>query len=83
MSRFVTLHKLIKAFTGWDYQYHEVRELSRTLPVMSDEFSAWWYENETLVKKVHTEKSFELDAILIILEFHNEEEALICRLRFG
>jgi thiamine kinase-like enzyme len=73
MSRFVAVHHLSKAFKHWDHESLQI----------TDEFRAWWYENETLIKKVHTEKNFELDANVVLLEFHSEEEALICRLTFG
>lgn len=83
MSKFVAVHKLSKAFKGWEHQYSSIKGMSRSLPFMTDEFNNWLHENEELIHKVHTEKDYLMDHIIVVFEFHNEEEALICRLRFG
>ena len=83
MSRYVMLHKLVRGFKTWEYQPHNLPDLQRTVPYMTEEFYSWYDENKNLIKAVHQNKSYEFDRLEICLEFYNEEETLICMLRFA
>jgi hypothetical protein len=83
MSRYVILHKLSRGFRDWEYRgSYDVRQ-RETVPTMNAEFSDWYIKNQHLVKTVHTQRMVELDRTEIAFEFHNEEEALVCMLRFA
>jgi hypothetical protein len=50
---------------------------------MNAEFSDWYRENQHLIKTVHSQRMVETDRTEIAFEFHNEEEALVCMMRFA
>jgi hypothetical protein len=50
---------------------------------MTEEFRDWYRENINQIKTVHTQRMVEYDRTEIALEFYNEEEALMCMLRFA
>ena len=83
MSRYVILHKLSRGFRDWEYRGSYVTSSRETVPTMNEEFSDWYRENQHLVKTVHTQRMVETDRTEIAFEFHNEEEALVCMLRFA
>ena len=83
MSRYVILHKLSRGFRDWEYRGSYVANLRETVPYMTEEFRDWYRENQHLIKTVHTQRMVDLDRTQIAFEFHNEEEALMCMLRFA
>jgi hypothetical protein len=83
MSRYVILHKLNRGFKEWEFHGNEIPGYRETVPYMTEEFCDWYRENQHLVKTVHTQRMVELDRTQIAFEFHSEEEALVCMLRFG
>ena len=83
MSRYVILHKLSRGFRDWEYKGSYVASSRETVPTMNAEFSDWYRENQHLIKTVHSQKMVEMDRTEIAFEFHDEEEALVCMLRFA
>jgi hypothetical protein len=83
MSRYVILHKLSRGFDEWRFHGNYDPSLRSVTPMMTPEFVDWYHENIDQIKKIHKEKMVELDKTLVALEFHNEEDALLCMLKFG
>jgi hypothetical protein len=83
MSRYVILHKLSRGFKDWDYHGSYDVKRRETVPNMTSEFIEWYQDNANQIKNVHSEKMVELDRTLIAFEFYNEEDALMCMLRFA
>ena len=50
---------------------------------MTEEFNDWFSKNRDQIKTVHRQLLVELDQMQIALEFHNEDDALLCMLTFG
>ena len=82
MTRYVVLHKLSRGFEKWEYHGSYDVKLRETAPYMTEEFRDWYRENIKQIKTVHTQRMVDLDRTQIALEFYNEEEALMCMLRF-
>jgi hypothetical protein len=83
MTKYVTLHKLTRAFSTWEYQGNYDHKLRETLPIMNDEFINWYHKNSDLIKNVHKQKSLELDRTIIVLEFKDHNDALMCLLKWS
>ena len=83
MSRYVILHNLSRGFEEWRFHGNYDPTLRSVTPSMSHEFVDWYHANQDQIKKIHTQKMVELDQIQIALEFHNEDDALLCMLTFG
>jgi len=78
MTKYVTLHKLTRAFSTWEYQGNY-----DTLPIMNDEFINWYHKNSDLIENVHKQRSVELDRTIIVLEFKDHNDALMCLLKWS
>jgi len=83
MSRYVILHKLSRGFRDWEYRSSYVESSRETVPTMNAEFSDWYRENIDQIKTVHSQRMVDLDRTQIAFEFYNEEDALLCMLKFG
>ena len=83
MTRYVILHKLSRGFEEWRFHGNYDPTLRSVTPCMSHKFVDWYHENIDQIKAIHTQKMVELDQTQIALEFHNEEDALLCMLTFG
>jgi len=78
MTKYVTLHKLTRAFSTWEYQGNY-----DTLPIMNGEFISWYHKNSDLIENVHKQRSVELDRTIIVLEFKDHNDALMCLLKWS
>lgn len=83
MTRYVVLHKLKRGFEKWEFHGSYDSKQREISPQMTEEFNQWYQDNSTQIKKVHWERMVEFDHTQIALEFHKEEDALLCMLQFG
>jgi len=83
MTKYVILHKLNRGFKRWEFEGSYEPKDRQTVPHMTEEFCDWYRENQHLIKTVHSQRMVEMDRTQIAFEFHNEEEALMCMLRFA
>ena len=83
MTRYVVLHKLSRGFNDWHTAGGNVSGSCETVPTMNKEFTNWYKKNIDQVKAVHSQRMVETDRTMVALEFHNEEDALLCMLTFS
>lgn len=83
MTRYVMLHKLSRGFKRWEFLGNFDPKKREILPSMTEEFNDWFSKNRDQIKTVHRQLLVELDQMQIALEFHNEDDALLCMLTFG
>ena len=83
MTRYVMLHKLSRGFKDWRYSGSYDPNQRETFPEMNEDFIDWQRANHDLIKNTHKVRMVELDRTHIALEFHNEDDALLCMLTFG
>ena len=83
MTRYVILHKLSRGFKEWEFRGSYDPKSRQVVPTMNEEFIDWFKENQDQIKAVHRQLMVELDQTQVALEFHNEDDALLCMLTFG
>lgn len=82
MSRYVYLNNP-RLIEDYDYESdHKGQPTLKQIPVFIPELRDWFHANRHQIKSIHTTLMVESYRYAVALEFHDEREALVFRLKW-